>query len=174
MNDAASASNVKEISIHDQIFSVPAPFSEGHVITAIEAKVLNQTRAENIANNFRKRVKAALDGVPLKEGEKPETMEAVAAALAAYADTYTFAMPSSGGREPVDPVEREALKIARAAIKDALTKAGKKIKDIDEDKLEAAIEAAAQKEEIVKEAKRRVNAQKKAAESTLAELGLES
>jgi hypothetical protein len=168
MNDAVAT---KDISIHDQIFSVSAPYAEGMTISAVEAKVLNQTRAENIANNFRKKVKAALEGTPLKEGDEPLTMDTVAREMAEYDAAYNFSMPSAG-REPVDPVEREAIKIAKQAIRDALSAAGKKVKDIPEDKFDAAVELAAQREDIVKEAQRRVKAQKKSAETALAELGL--
>lgn len=172
--DATSAEVVgKEISIHDQTFQVSAPYAEGHTLTAIEAKVLNQVRAENVANNFRKRVKAAVEGTPMKEGGEVESLDAVKAAFAEYDSKYTFAMPGSGARsEPIDPVEREARKIARQAIKDALAAQGRKLKEIDEDTLEAAIDRAAEQEDIVKEAKRRVKSQKAAADATLASLGL--
>ena len=169
MNDASPL--MREISIYDQVFPVRAPYQEGHVITAIEAKVLNQTRAENISNNFRKRVKAAQDGTPLKEGEAAPTMEQVAADLAKYDAEYTFAMPSVG-REPIDPLERECYRIAKQVVKDAIAAQGKKLKDYTDEQLEAAYDKAAQKEDIVKEAKRRLNAQKKNAESALADLGL--
>jgi len=161
----------KEISIHEQSFTVSAPYIEGSVLNAAEARALNQTRAENIANNFRKRVKAALDGVPVKEGEAVPTLADITAAIAEYDAIYNFAMPSPG-REPVDPVEREALKIAKQAVKENILAAGKKLKDIPEDKLEAAYAKAAENEEILKEARRRVKAQKSAAASTLADLGL--
>lgn len=162
---------MREISIYDQTFSVRAPYQEGHVISAIEAKVLNQTRAENVGNNFRKRVKAAIDGTPLKEGEAVPTLAEIAAALAAYDVEYTFAMPSIG-REPIDPLDRECLKIAKQVVKDAIAAQGKKLKDYTEEQLEAAYDKAAQKDDIVKEAKRRLNAQKKNAENALADLGL--
>ena len=170
-NDTAPTS--KDISIHDQTFTVRAPYQEGQSLSAIEAKVLNQTRAENVANNFRKRIKAALEGVALKEGAEIETFDAVKAAMAAYDETYTFAMPSSGStKEPLDPVEREALRIARDTIKKALADGGRKLKDIEEDKLEAAILALSEREDVVKEAKRRVSASKKVADETLAGLGI--
>jgi hypothetical protein len=161
----------KEISIHEQTFSVSAPYAEGHVITALEAKALNQTRAENIANNFRKRIKAALDNAEVEpKPEGYETLDAVRAALTKYDTEYTFSMPSS--REPVDPVEREAVKLAKESIRAALAADGRKMKDVDEEKLEAAIQKLSEREDIVAEAKRRVKASKKSAENTLADLGV--
>ena len=161
----------KEISIHDQAFSVTAPYAEGQVITALEAKALNQTRAENIANNFRKRIKTALEFAEVEpKPEGYETLDAVRAALTAYDAAYTFSMPSS--REPVDPVEREAVKLAKESIRAALAADGRKFKDVDEEKLEAAIQKLSEREDILAEAKRRVKASKKSAENTLADLGV--
>lgn len=161
----------KEVTIHDVTIALKAPYQEGHVLSAIEAKVLNQTRCENVGNNFRKRIKAALDGVPVKEGGEVETLDAVLAALAEYDATYEFSTPSPG-REPVDPVEREARNLAKDAIRKALAARGQKLKDIDEEKLEAAIEKHAASESIRKEAERRVKAAKKQAESVMEELGI--
>jgi len=161
----------KEINIYEQTLTVRAPYAEGHVLNAIEAKTLNQTRAENVSNNFRKKIKAAVDGVPLKEGGEVQTLEQVIAEFNAYDEAYTFSMPSPG-REPIDPIEREAQKIARQIIRENLQAQGKKLKDVDEAKYEAAVITVSEREEVVKEAKRRVNAQKKAAESSLEELGL--
>ena len=45
---------MKTISISGQAFDVSTPYAAGHTLTEAEAKVLNQTRAENIGNNFRR------------------------------------------------------------------------------------------------------------------------
>lgn len=163
--------STREISIYDETFTVTSPYAEGNVINAVEAKTLNQTRAENIANNFRKRVKAALDGVPLKEGEVVPTLDEIRAALAAYDAEYTFSMPTPG-REPIDPLDREILKIAKQAVKQTIVESGKKLKDYTDEQLEGAYERASAREDVIKEAKRRLNAQKKASENSLADLGL--
>ena len=42
--------------------NIPQPYAEGHAISAIEAKVLNQVFAENIGNNVRAKVQAHLKG----------------------------------------------------------------------------------------------------------------
>ncbi len=129
-------------------FTISQPYDEGHTLTAVEAKVLNQVRSENIANNMRKAV---------KDAEAEGTLDAVATKVAEYDAEYTFAMPSTGAaRRVVDPVEREARKLARDAIRAQLAKDGRKIKDIDAEKLEAAIETVAAKDEILKLARKAV------------------
>ena len=163
--------STKEITIHDETFTVSAPYAEGQVITALEAKTLNQTRAENVANNFRKRVKAALEGLALKEGAEVESLDAVRAAFSVYDAAYTFSMPSAG-REPIDPLDREILRIAKESVKKAISEAGKKLKDYDEDRLEAAYAKASENELVIKEAKRRLAAAAKNVEGSLADLGL--
>ena len=44
----------KTITILGEKFEITAPYAEGQTLTAVEARVLNQTRAENIGNNLRK------------------------------------------------------------------------------------------------------------------------
>ena len=98
----------KTITIYEEEFTVTTPYAEGHVVTAAEAKALNQVRAENIANNFRAKIKAAKE-----EG----TLDQVRADLAAYDAEYVFTLASvGGGRAPVDPVEREAKSIATQLV----------------------------------------------------------
>ena len=161
----------KEISLLDQVFSISAPYAAGHVLLEAEAKALNQTRAENIGNNFRKKVKAALDGIPLKEGGPIPTLADITAEIAAYDATYNCSMPSAG-REPIDPVEREAKKIATQIVSEKIRASGRKIKDVDEDKFDGAVAKIMEREDVQAEAKRRVKAQKKAVTESLDELDL--
>lgn len=103
----------KTITISGQEFNVSSPYAEGQTITAAEAKALNQVRAENIANNFRAKVKEAV--------ESGASLEAVTADLTAYDASYVFTLASvGGGRAPVDPVEREAKKIAERLVADMI------------------------------------------------------
>ena len=83
---------MKSISISGTAFEVAEPYAEGHTVNAIEARVLNQTRAENIGNNFRKGVQAAL---ALAEGPtRDAALAKVLADLQAYDAQYIF---TSGG-----------------------------------------------------------------------------
>lgn len=147
-------SGTRTLTIQGYSFEIPAPYAEGHALTAIEAKVLNQTFAENIRNNVAKRVKEAVDA-----GQDPASI------VAEYASTYEFTTPGTGGTaRKLDPVEREARTIAREAIKAQLAEQGRKLKDVDPEKLEAAIDTVASREEVLKEAKKRVAAKAKTVE----------
>src|SRR6478609_8765839 len=100
---------MKTISIAGQAFEVSAPYAAGHTLNEAEAKVLNQTRAENIGNNFRADVKKAVDS-----GDA-SALEQVKAALAEYDSTYQFSMTQA--RTPIDPIEAEAIRIAKEFVK---------------------------------------------------------
>jgi len=101
--------STKTVTISGQEFTVSTPYSEGQTITAAEAKALNQVRAENIANNFRAKIKEAV--------EAGAGLDDVTAELTAYDASYVFTLASvGGGRTPVDPVEREAKKIAEGLV----------------------------------------------------------
>lgn len=159
----------KMISIGGEKFEVTAPYAEGHVCTATEAKVLNQTRAENIGNNFRAEVKKARD-----EGNG---YDAVRASLSAYDAEYTFAMGGTT-RTPTDPVEREAQALASAAITAKLKDKGIKLKDYlavegNQEKYDAALEKLSMQDDVIAAARKRVEERKKVTEFDLSDdLGL--
>lgn len=159
----------KELSIHGEKFTVNAPYAEGHTINAAEAKTLNQTRGENIANNFRSQVRDALDG-------KGEGLDAVRQAFASYDQEYTFAM-GGGTRVSMDPVEREAISIAKASLKELIREQkGMSVKDYlaiegNQDKYDANVEKISTKDEVLKVARKRVADKKKQVVST-EEIGL--
>lgn len=150
-------SATKTVSIYDNDFTISAPYVEGHTINAAEAKSLNQTRAENIANNFRKSVKTAL--------ENGGDLSAIRSEMAKYDAEYVFSMTSV--RAPVDPVEKEAYNLAKRAIIDYLKEEGKgrKLKDIDPEKLEVQIDALMADPVIIDEAKKAVKAANKRADA---------
>lgn len=153
----------KKLTIAGNAFTVSSPYEPGHVINEAEARSLNQTRAENIGNNSRESVKKMLE-----EGKSPEEIQAF---IAEYDTRYNFSMGGST-REPVDPLEREARSLAKSAIAEALKAEGRKIKDIDKDKLEEAIANAASTDDILKAAKRRLAEKKKTSAVSLVDLGL--
>ena len=153
----------KVIAGHE--FKITQPYTAGHTLTEIEAKVLNQVRSENIGNNVRKAV------VELLEAQDTAGAEALVAERDAE---YEFSTPSAGGRK-LDPVEREARKVARDAIRAKLSDDGRKLSDIDKEKLEEAIDNAIEKNSwIMDEAKKRVNARKKFAEKAVDGLSLDA
>jgi len=121
----------RDLIIQDVSFAAPTPYVEGHTLTANEAAVLNQTLLENFRNNFASTVKAAKEeaekaGSPLDEEALQEKFET-------YAAEYEFGARRIGARSSVDPVEREAIKIAVANLNKAL-----KAQKIDKDTIPEA------------------------------------
>jgi hypothetical protein len=149
-------------------FELSAPYAEGHTINEIEARVLNQTRAENIGNNTRAKIKEMQDA----NASEQEITDYVLGVDANY--VFTAAGVSSSRK--LDPVEREAVKIARELLKSHLSTSGRKLTVAPEgmtdeeweEKVTAEIERIAALDEVVKAAKKNVDAKNKQA-STLAE-----
>jgi hypothetical protein len=169
-------SESKEITIAGHEFVVSQPYAEGHTLTEAEAKALNQVRAENIRNNFAAKVKAAFSGEPVKEGHP--TSETIADAIATYDAAYQFTLASvGGGKRPTDPTEIEALSIARSMFSDYVKSKKTTVKAVKEkigdDAYNSKVAEIAAREEVVKEAKRRVKARQAAAENSLGELNLD-
>src|SRR5690606_1934545 len=154
----------KNKKIGDHVFPISQPYEEGHTLTAIEAKVLNQVRAENIGNNVRKKAQELL-----AEGKTAE-----AEALVAEKDReYQLTEAAAGGSSrTMDPVEKEARKIARDAIKAALAAKGQKLSDIDKERLDDAIAKAAQREDILAAAKKAVAQREKTIAAAAEGLGI--
>lgn len=107
------------ITIAEVVVACPQPYTEGHPLTVNEAAALNQTYAENVRNNLAKRVK-----------EKPGEAQSI---VDEYCQTYEFGVrrAMAGG----DPVEKEAMDMARAKVKEALKANGHVLKDIPAEKI---------------------------------------
>ena len=117
-----------EITIQGHTLNVPAPYVEGHVLRKNEAGVINQTYAENSRNNFASTGKKAITDAG--EGGTVE-IKALQKTLNEYISNYDFGIRQGGGaRAVVDPVTREALRLAAERVKAALKKAGHNLKDV--------------------------------------------
>ncbi len=138
MTDATP--NTKTLMIQGESFEVSMPYAEGHPLTAVEAKVLNQTRCENIRNNQAKAIKEAKEANTFNH-------EATIKIIDAYDAAYSFAMPGAGAiRRTMDPVEKEARAIARNLIASKLKEKGRTMKDaISTDKGKAKVADAIDK-----------------------------
>lgn len=148
--------------IQDRPFDIPKPFSEGHTCTGAEAGVLNQTLAENVRNNLAARVKKNVDEGTFDQA----TMQAE---IDEYIEEYEFGVRR--GRGPTDPIEREALNIAKDHVKGALRKANYKLADVDTaDINRLAEQVVAENPDITKEAERRVKERGKIGSVTLPDL----
>ena len=153
----------KTLTIQGLQFVAPARYAEGHVLTLSEARQLQQTYHEALRNNFASQVKKAL-----KEADAEETsalsesaIDDLTSRFATYAEEFEFAQRSGVTRTPVDPIEREAIKIAKPLILDALKKKNIDPKSLEEGVLDQLIASAiAKRPDITEEATRRVTAAK--------------
>jgi hypothetical protein len=150
-------------------YDITAPYAEGHVLTAIEAKVLNQVRAENIGNNVRAKVKE-LHSAKRLEDAKTYVYDAD--------KSYAFTAGAAAARK-LEPIEREARAIAKSAIVEHLAKTGRKISvapagetaESWDEKIENQIETLSQREDIVLLARRRLADKKPVIAEALSSLG---
>lgn len=151
-------------------FEISQPYEAGHVITDIEARVLNQTRSENIGNNVRAKLKELLTNGGSQDN---------AAALVSSVDAeYEFTAAGTRAAAKLDPYEREALKIARELLKQHLAESGRKLTVAPEgmtpeewdEKIDGEAERIAQSEQVIKAAKQRVDARKKQADTLMSAL----
>lgn len=112
------------ITIQGLDFAVHSPYSAGHVLSAEEAGVLNQTFHENLRNNFAGSVKGKKD----EHGDELPTnvMKELQDEFAAYADDYKFGVRRAGVRAPADPIEAEAFKMVKDLIRIKVKEQGKK------------------------------------------------
>lgn len=114
-------------------FGVIAPYVAGHPLTEGEANQLNQVLAENVLNNIRKKV---TDGITEGEGEAATKREYTEAEVQSLIDTYLadyeMGVRRAGeARVIVDPVEREARKLAKASAINFVKENGGKPADYD-------------------------------------------
>lgn len=128
--------HTQAILIQKTTFTAPAPFNEGHVMSGLEAKALNQLLAENLRNNFAARMKAAAEAEPPKVLTQDNFDD--------YAETYQLGVRGTRGRigAQVDPVDVEERRLATAAIKEAIKAKGIKVASVPKETLEAYVERA--------------------------------
>jgi len=160
----------KQISIHGIEVTISTPYEAGQTITEAEAKALNQTRAENIANNFRARIKGAKEGA-----EGAESLEKVLADLSTYDGSYTFSLAAAGGsRSSLTPLEKETRRVAKNWLLAKLKGMGKTLKSYTEEKSADAVESKileiAATEGIIAEAKKNLANAAKSADAVAVEV----
>lgn len=154
-------------------FEAPAPYSEGHVLSEAEANVLNQTFGENLRNNFASAVKAARTALGL--ADKVDLTDAgVIAELTTKFDEYASGYTFSGRRAPrvvADPVEREAIRIAKSIVTEHLAAHKVLVKNLPEGRMDSLVsELLSKRPDIKVEAQRRIEVTKQAASVVLDDL----
>lgn len=157
-------------------FEISQPYVEGHVLTALEARVLNQTRSENIGNNVRAKIKEMLEP---EDGSAPAPEADIQAYVSEFDAAYEFKTASEGGRTSRDPYETEARKIARELLKEHLASTGRKLTVAPEgltddewkEKVDTEVDRIASTDGVLAAAKKNVDAKKKQSSSLLESLG---
>ena len=155
-----AATATRPLVIQGESFQISQPYITGYAISEIEARVLNQTRGENIRNNQAKAIKTA------KEANKFD-LKAATTAVAAYDAEYSFATGGPAVRRTLDPIEKEARAIARNLLATKLKQAGKKMKDQDKAKLATAVEEWAEHPKVIAAAKKVVKEREELANLSL-------
>ncbi len=107
----------EQLGIQGVVLTIPMPYVEKHVCTANEASALNQLLKENVRNNQAPHVKKWLE-----DSKSPEDMQAE---LDKYLAEYTIGVRRAGGS--TDPVQKEAVNLAREKVKKAILDKGGKI-----------------------------------------------
>jgi hypothetical protein len=147
-----------EVTIQGAVFTIPVPYAAGHTLTEGEASQLNQVLLENIRNNVAGKIKARAE-----KGEATVTQ----AEVDSYVESYEMGVRRQGtGEARLTPVEREARRIARDRISTALKARNQKV---EKEQMEDLVSKLASREDIVREAQKRVKAVEKI---SIEELGL--
>lgn len=147
--------------------NVPTPYATGHVCSEGEAAVLNQVLAENISNNLRaKLVGGKTEGEGDSATTRAYTPEEAQALVDEYVANYEPGVRRGGG-EPriVDPVEREAMAIAREKARELVKAKGYKVTDVDLPAISKQI-FEGNRDYLMAQAKKIVDARNKASKAT--------
>lgn len=113
-------------TVQDCAVEVNMPYKEGHVLTFVEALVLNRLRAASIA----KRARADIEKV-LSNGHDPDEQDKeIQKIVEQEAEVFQFRPRGAGLAKPkLTPLEKEARKLARAYVKRIYDKKDRSIND---------------------------------------------
>ena len=168
-NDTGAVDGTQGITIKGITFTAPAPYTEGHTLTANEAAALNGVLGENLRNNFASNVAKAKETA----GESGLTDAALAELqekFQTYAQSYTFGAKRVA-KAPADPVGKEAHKIAKALLMEHLRKNSMDPKSIDGATMEKYVQQIIAKyPHVSEEARKRVEATKQLAAVSIGSL----
>lgn len=132
----------ENVTVQGLVFSAAKPYEEGHALTAIEAGVMNQTRIDNIRNNFAHKVRKSCEDASVDKSHEltDEIKKLLQVSFVDFEEGYEFGS-RQGGRE-ADPVRREAMDLATKAVKDKLRSMGHKLSDVGAEKIRELAENA--------------------------------
>jgi len=140
---------------------VAQPYSEGYVLTSAEAAKLNQVLADSIRSALSAKLKK-LDNDSVDHAE-------VESSFQAFADAYAFSEKSA--KAGIDPILKEANKIAKEQVFAAIRKKGGNPADYSSEQIADYVAKVLQhKPEIKQEAQRRLESSRKIAGDLLDDL----
>jgi ABC-type amino acid transport substrate-binding protein len=149
----------KPITIAGIAFQAPLRFTEGHVLSANEASALNSLLHREVGAKIKTQIEK------LRKNGEEINVQAFQNILEDLSASHDFTTRSANS---FDPIQREAFKILRPLVLNALKKKNIDIKTLPEGKLEELlVQALAKRPDIYDEAKRRANAIKDFAAASL-------
>ncbi len=133
------------ITVQGLVLPARQIFEEGHTLSAVEAGVMNQTRDENLRNNYAAKIKASMKEAKVDRVENltDEMKKDLVAKFPTFEEAYEFG--SRGGAREVDPVRKQAMLFAKESVKKALQNKGHKLSEVGPDKIQEMAEAAVDK-----------------------------
>ena len=112
------------VAILKHSFNVSYPYAPGHPLTELEADALNVLRGQRIAGRVRDTVKELLDA----EGNlSAENVAKIQADVDVIDADFTFTVQRAS--TPIDPIEAEALALAKEYVTNKLKEAGLAIRE---------------------------------------------
>jgi hypothetical protein len=147
---------------HGVNVSVEQPYTEGHVLSAIEAEKLNHVLADNIRTSIIAKLKRLAEAGEIDAASASEEFQH-------YADSYSFVVRSP--KASADPIAKEANKIAKEQVFAAIRRKGGNPSDYSAEQIaEYVAKVISHKPEIMEEATRRVNSSRQLAGELLDDL----
>lgn len=143
------------MTISGVVFEVAHKYSEGHQLTSDEAAALNSLFFSGLSAKLKPLVvkaQKAAGSLELDDGTKSDLL----AKLAEFSRTHTFTQKSGNS---YDPVQREAFKMVKPQVINALKQKGLDPKSLPEGRLEEImLQLLGKRADIMAEARRRVEA----------------
>lgn len=169
----------RDLTVRGLILSAPIPYTEGHVLEANEAGVMNQTWCENLRNNFAPKIvdfykeRRAWDDEADKATRSltPDEINELQHEFDKYVEGYEFGV-RTGGRAPLDPVMAQAIQLAEVQVKKAIKAKGLSISEIGREKIRSLCEEAVTKNpRFMQKAKEIVDARQAAVDELSVDIG---
>ena len=146
---------MQPITISGVVFEIPPKHKEGDVLSSAEAAALNQVFFSDMSAKIKPLIVKAQKASGSLE-ISPEVRDDINAKLSEAIKSHSYVQRSTNS---YDPVQREAFKILRPIVKNALIAKGLDPKTMSEAKLEQTMLGVLEKRpDILAEAKRRIEA----------------